>query len=186
MAIVTIMFLRQKQLTFCPSFDLAASGDTIVLVKASTKQRAFVWDFFFKYSWSSLPTPRDPEFPLENASTRSGKWWVIWKHVFRSLLHDRQCPTLLDFLEEGVIKMWQLAVCAVAVITPWRLFYNKFVFVWNKNIHSWVRCENLDAPSNVTRLLLDVPTTFGNEVVTRNATRWLLEIPTRICKWGHN
>ena len=106
------------------------------------------------------------------------QWRMIREQVVFPILHNKQGPRLLVFLEVTLIKIWQFTVGTVVVVTPWRLLCVKFVFLKNKNMKSWVRCEKMDATRIATRSLVEIPFTSGNEHVSKKVTRLFLEIPT--------
>ena len=76
--------------------------------------------------------------------------WMVWEHVTHPLLGDRQRPTGLDFLEQTVHEMWQLTICAVAVVAPWRLLCHKIVVVWNRRTPLTTKFGNQDTTGNTT------------------------------------
>ena len=116
---------------------------------------------------SSFLTPREPEIPPKGALFWSGQVMTNLEACSSPTFLQQAMPHLSWFYGGGSKQMWQLKVCVVAAFTPWRLLCNKNDNIWNKT--GW-------------RLLLELPTTFGNEVATRDAERLLPEITTT---FGH-
>ena len=83
--------------------------------------------------------------------------WMVWEHLTLPLLDGRRRPTGFDFLELAVDKMWQLTICAVAVVVPWRLLCNKIVVVRNRRILLTIKSPNQDATGSSTRGRLETP-----------------------------